>query len=177
MSTLLPHGNCYRVAPQLIAGEYPGSSDLRVVQARLRRYLDAGITYFLDLTEEHEVAPYREELMALAAARGVAVVHRRLPIHDFGIPRTPTAMVDILDTLDAALADQETVYLHCLGGIGRTGTVVGCWLVRHGQTGEAALATIAQHWRGVEKASYQPHSPETEEQSTYVRTWHEGVPA
>ena len=177
MSTLLPHGNCYRVAPQLIAGEYPGSSDLLVVQARLLRHLDAGITYFLDLTEEHEATPYSELLMALAAARGVAVVYRRLPIHDFGVPRTPSVMGKILDTLDAALANQQTVYLHCLGGIGRTGTVVGCWLVRHGQTGEAALATIAQHWGGVEKASYQPHSPETEEQYTYVRTWPEGGPA
>jgi protein-tyrosine phosphatase len=177
MSKALPHGNCYRVVPHLVAGEYPGSSNPLAIQARLLRHLDTGITYFLDLTEAHEVTPYSEPLTVLAAARGIQVVHRRLPIRDFGIPRTPAAMVEILDTLDAALADQQTVYLHCLGGIGRTGTVVGCWLVRHGQTGEAALATIAQHWRGVEKASYQPRSPETEEQHTYVRTWHEGAPA
>ena len=177
MSNILPHGNCYLVAPQLIAGEYPGSSELLVAQDRLLRHLDAGITYFLDLTEEREERPYRELLMPLAASRGIQVLHQRLPIHDFAVPRTPAAMVEILDTIDAALAAQHTVYLHCLGGIGRTGTVVGCWLVRHGQTGEAALATIARHWHGVEKARYHPHSPETEAQHTYVRTWHETAPS
>lgn len=34
-----------------------------------------------------------------------------------------------------ALAAGQTVYVHCYGGIGRTGTVVGCWLVRHGLSG------------------------------------------
>lgn len=177
MSKALPHGNCYRVAPQLIAGEYPGSSDLLAAQARLLHYLDAGITYFLDLTEEREGVPYRELLMPFAAARGIQVVHQRLPIQDFAVPRTPAAMVEILDTIDAALATQHTVYLHCWGGIGRTGTVVGCWLVRHGQTGEAALATIARHWHGVEKARYHPRSPETEAQHAYVRAWCEMAPS
>ena len=41
-------------------------------------------------------------------------------------------MTRILDDVDAALADGGAVYVHCWGGIGRTGTVVGCWLVRHG---------------------------------------------
>ena len=36
-------------------------------------------------------------------------------------------MVAILDSLDTAIADEHTIYLHCWGGIGRTGTVVGCW--------------------------------------------------
>ena len=40
------------------------------------------------------------------------------------------------------LAGGRTVYLHCRGGIGRTGTVLGCYLVRQGQTAEEALASI-----------------------------------
>lgn len=35
------------------------------------------------------------------------------------------------------------VYVHCWGGIGRTGTVVGCLLVDAGMSGEAAVARIA----------------------------------
>ena len=38
----------------------------------------------------------------------------------------------ILDEIDGAILNGKTVYVHCLGGIGRTGTVVGCYLVRHG---------------------------------------------
>ncbi len=33
--------------------------------------------------------------------------------------------------------------MHCWGGVGRTGTVVGCWLVRHGLDDGDAIARIA----------------------------------
>ena len=48
--------------------------------------------------------------------------------------------------VDDALGEGRTVYVHCWGGIGRTGTVVGCWLVRHGLTGRGALDQIADWW-------------------------------
>ena len=48
----------------------------------------------------------------------------------------------VLDMLDTALQAGQAVYLHCWAGIGRTGTVVGCYLVRHGLTGEQALARL-----------------------------------
>ena len=57
-------------------------------------------------------------------------------------------LVQILDDLDQALADGHRVYLHCFGGIGRTGTVVGCYLVRHGMTGNEVLEQIAAWRRG-----------------------------
>ncbi|WP_374108489.1 hypothetical protein [Nostoc sp. XA010] len=34
-----------------------------------------------------------------------------------------------LPPIDRALNGQEKVYVHCWGGIGRTGIVVGCYLV------------------------------------------------
>jgi len=173
MTTTLPHGNCYRVAPQFIAGEYPGAKDDGDAQARIARHLAAGITCFLDLTEAGELDPYTEVLVHAAAVRGHAAIHHRMPIRDVSIPTTPALMVAILDTLDAAIADGHTVYVHCWGGIGRTGTVVGCWLVRHGMQGEEALATIARHWLGVEKHARKPRSPETDEQCAYVRGWRE----
>jgi hypothetical protein len=173
MNHQLPHRNCYRVAPQLIAGEYPGAATRMVANMRIERHLAAGISHFLDLTEVGELKPYAE-LLAAAAARGSAALHQRMPIRDMGLPQTPAAMCAILDALDAALAAGHMVYVHCWGGIGRTGTVVGCWLVRHGQPGDAALATIARHWRTVEKARYHPRSPETDAQHAYVRGWREG---
>lgn len=172
----LPHRNCYRVSPQLIAGEYPGAIDVASAQAKLTLHLDAGVTCFLDLTEKGELQPYAEALAVISEARGLTVRHCRKPIRDARVP-TASGMVEILDALDSAIAEGHTVYVHCWGGIGRTGTVVGCWLARHGMTGDEALATIARHWQGVEKRWRQPRSPETDEQHAFVRQWREAEKA
>lgn len=171
MSMPRPHGNCYVVAPRLLAGEYPFAVDVAAARDKLRCHLDAGVTCFIDLTEPAELLPYAPMLAAEAAARGVALHHRRLPIRDGAVPEAPARMTAILDAIDEALAAGHTVYVHCFGGIGRTGTVVGCWLVRHGQGGEQALSTLAARWSEVDKRYRRPQSPETEEQRAYVRAW------
>ena len=83
------------------------------------------------------------------------------------------AMTSILDAIDGAMEAGRTVYVHCWGGIGRTGTVVGCWLVRRGDTGDEALDQIAEWWKHVEKSWRVPRSPQTHEQHEYVRRWAE----
>ncbi|WP_460503463.1 protein-tyrosine phosphatase family protein, partial [Hymenobacter agri] len=62
--------------------------------------------------------------------------------------------------------------VHCHGGIGRTGTVVGCYLRQHfGLSADEALARIAEEWQTVEKNYRAPNSPETAEQVAYVRAF------
>ena len=63
--------------------------------------------------------------------------------------------------------------MHCGGGVGSTGTVVGCWLARYGMTGGDALAQMAHWWQGMEKAYRRSRSPQTEQQRAYVRDWAE----
>lgn len=158
------------ITGRLLAGEYPGAKDTNEALAKLDRFLDSGISFFLDLTEEGEynLRPYATAVQQRAASQGLSVTHRRMPIRDLGTPDLQT-MHAILDTLDAALARGESVYVHCFGGIGRTGTVVGCWLVRHGLTGEEALAQIAA-WRQGTPDGKRP-SPETAAQRQMVRQW------
>ena len=74
-----------------------------------------------------------------------------------------------LDTIDAALAAGGTVYVHCYAGIGRTGTVVGCYLARHGMRGEEALAEIARLRADISDGWIT--SPETAAQRDRVREW------
>ena len=82
-------------------------------------------------------------------------------------------MRDILDEIDHALAKNSPVYVHCLGGKGRTGTVVGCYLARHGiAVGRAALAKIRELRRNHPDAHV--ISPETEEQRQFVIRWKKG---
>lgn len=168
-----PHDNCYWLAPRLMAGEYPGAPTTDATLPRLRRILDAGITYFVDLTEPHELAPYAPLLPQVVRPGEPAPVYVRLPIRDLHVPRTPAAMAAILDAIDDALAGGHAVYFHCWGGIGRTGTVAGCWLVRHGMSGAEALATVDGHMRTTAKAYRVPRSPETDEQCAYVLGWSE----
>jgi len=155
---------------RILAGEYPGAPDAGTTSARLQVFLDAGITSFIDLTDEGELVSYEPLLRELAAARGLDVHYHRVPIVDLGVP-APEHMHRILDLIEAEHAGGRTVYVHCWGGVGRTGTVVGCYLVRSGLDGKAALAQLAQLWRTVEKCDWYPNSPETDAQRAIVRDW------
>lgn len=169
-----PIPNSYWVRPgELLAGEYPVDWHTTAPRSKLRQVLEAGVTYFLDLTEpgEHGLPPYTAWLQQEAASLGRAAEHRRLPIQDRGTP-TPEEMARILDTLDTALAAGQTVYVHCYAGIGRTGAVVGCHLVQHGMGGEQALTEIARLRQGTTHDWVT--SPETAAQRQMVRDWPAG---
>ena len=170
-----PLANTYWVVPgRFLAGEYPGATYRQAAADKLRTLLQAGINHFIDLTQRRDrLAPYAEMAVHEAGRLGMEVVHEPHPIMDLGVPRRPQDTALILDAIDAALANGRNVYVHCWGGIGRTGTIVGCWLVRHGRTGDEALAQIAEWWQDVEKSYIHPLSPQTHEQRRYVRRWAE----
>jgi ADP-ribosylglycohydrolase/protein-tyrosine phosphatase len=155
---------------RLLAGEYPGAPTRTAARAKLAKLLDAGIRTFIDLTEQHEpLEPYAEVLNALASERGIEARHLRFEIPDLGIPAGRERMVAILAAIRDEVATGRPVYVHCWGGIGRTGTVVGCWLVEQGLTGEAALERIADLRQNTPDGWRQ--SPETEEQRRYICGW------
>ena len=157
----------------VIAGEYPGAPDPEAARARVRAHLAAGVRTFVDLTEEGELAPYAGLVAHEAARLGVEAAHVRVPIRDVDVPSSPDVTARALDVVEAAAADRPAVYVHCWGGVGRTGTVVGCLLRRRGMGGDRALAETARLYATVEKAARRPESPETEAQRAYVRDWAE----
>ena len=170
-----PASNSYWVVPnRLAAGEYPGAKSSRHAVAKVTALLDAGIDHFIDLTETKEgLSPYVDVANREARHRLVTIGYERWPIPDVGVPSTPGDMAAILDAIDAALDGGKNVYVHCWGGVGRTGTVIGCWLVRHGSKASEALAQVAGGWRGMEKFIPGRESPETSGQREYVRNWPE----
>ncbi len=169
-----PISNSYWVVPgRLLAGEYPGVTPRRTMLENMHALLDAGVTHFIDLTEEGVDAPYSVALAVEANRRDIDVGYERLAIVDMEVPTSTQQMTGILDAVDAAIEAGKTVYIHCLSGVGRTGTTVGCWLVRHGHTSEGALAQIAESWQGVERLVRQLRTPQTDEQHNYVRNWRE----
>jgi len=161
----IPIRDSYRVADGLLAGEYPGSSDPEEAARRLRAFARCGISLFVDLTHPADLLEPYDRLLDDGARR---VSH---PIVDLGTTTIPH-MSRILDEIDAAVTGGEAVYVHCWGGIGRTGTVVGCWLVRHGLHGADAIARIAELRREVSDAFVV--SPQTAAQRAMVRAWKPG---
>jgi hypothetical protein len=155
-----------------LAGEYPGRFNAEHARQRVDALIEAGFSTFIDLTRENETVPYAHILLEEAKAHDADVRYHRFAIGDFGLP-TPELMKSILNRIDESLQAGRKVYLHCWGGIGRTGTTVGCYLVRHGLSGNEALRQLATWWRTVPKSSIHTQSPETFEQIAFILSWEE----
>jgi protein-tyrosine phosphatase/ADP-ribosylglycohydrolase len=169
----VPIPNSYWVRPgQLLAGEYPGSMSRAEATERVQKLLHAGINSFVDLTEEGEMPAYDPLLAELSEQH---VRYRRLPVLDHGLPESPAHMVRILDFIDGELAAGRCVYVHCRAGIGRTGTTIGCHLIRSGLAGEAALDRLQDLWQQCDRSRRWPTIPETNEQIAFVREWRESA--
>jgi ADP-ribosylglycohydrolase len=165
-----PLPNTYWVSPgRILAGEYPGAPSRGETLERLGALLEVGVQLFIDLTQMDEMPEYAPLLREIDAS----IVHRRFPIIDHGLPESSSVMRRILDAIDRALQSGQCVYIHCRAGIGRTGTVVGCHLVRNGQANAAVLAHLADLWQQSARSSRWPAVPETEEQCHYVANWSE----
>ena len=173
----IPHA--YWVCPcRVLAGDYPCSVDLfrharpaeaaaEYAKLRVRWLLEIGVSAFVDLTENGELESYYAVLIEEASRLGAAPVYQRWPIRDGGTP-TIAMMTEILDAIDASVETGKTVYLHCMAGLGRTGVVVGCYLVRHGMSGEDALEEIWRLRRNLPNGSAK--SPYTDSQREMVLT-------
>jgi protein-tyrosine phosphatase len=144
-----PLPQSYWVTERLAAGAYP-TGPLE------------GVDTYVDLTHEADGARRYAERLPLGARR------LSFPVRDYSVPREEV-LVAILDAIDGELTGGRTTYVHCLGGLGRTGLVVGCWLVRHGCTGDEALARVAELVRLTPGGHVT--SPETPAQRETVRRW------
>jgi hypothetical protein len=162
-----PLQNAYWVVPaRFLAGEHPFGDDPHDAQDRFAALREAGINFFLDLTEIGERPIYRRLLR-----RDVGYV--RFPIVDCGVPADDGQMRQIQAAIRAALAAKRNLYIHCRAGIGRTGLVVGCYLADEGLGGEAALKKLNKLWQQSERSKSWAAVPQTDGQADYIRRWSE----
>lgn len=161
----------------LLAGAYPGQPEPAKHLARLQALYDAGMRTFINLQEEDETnnagqrfVRYDGDLRDIAAKQDDMISHLRFPVPDGGTPSVDR-MRCILDAIDLSIAANRTVYVHCFGGMGRTGTTICCWLLRHGYVDRSSVLSTLTRLRQADKERADRKVPENADQESFVLNW------
>jgi len=131
---------------RLLACAYPWGPD------GLASLAERGISVVVNL---HERGHDPERLARL----GLTQIH--LPVPDFTAP-TADQLARGVRAINQALAAGQRVAVHCAAGLGRTGTLLACYLVSTGLEPEAAIARIRE---------VRPGSVETAEQQAAIEVF------
>ena len=138
------------------AGEWARNldDDLQVIR-------DWGAGTLVSLMEKDEMASYGVSELPVKAVR-LGMEHFHLPIPDMDIPdkNFEKRWQKSGEQLRNKLLSGESIVIHCLGGLGRTGTIAGRLLVELGSDPETAI-------RKIRKA--RPGTIQTIFQESYVR--------
>jgi atypical dual specificity phosphatase len=109
-----------------------------------------GIQFVISLTE----SPPRRSWI-----NDVGLFSMHIPIEDMHPPMQ--AQIDLcMNSIDKAMQNQFGVGLHCTAGLGRTGTMIACWLVQKENLSAKDAITRVRRLR--------PGSIETDEQAEAI---------
>jgi hypothetical protein len=173
MLYLKPISECYWVEPgRLLAGEHPGHWDESVARKRIVGLLDAGIRVFIDLsTRADGVYPYEHQLAKICRDRGIDSEYLPRPLPAETVPDYADDVTDVLRAVKSSLDAGQRVYMHCSHGVGRTGMVIGCWLVERGFDPEDALDELARRFAAMNKSRHYRSTPSSALQAEWVENW------
>ncbi len=140
---------------------YPGRVYRRNLDEDLAALFAADVRTLILLVEDDELRRWSHLDLAARARRLGLVVHRH-PIPDGQPPASVESMECILAEVDEGRR-LGRVAIACMGGVGRSGTVAACALVRAGLDPGAAIAQV--------RATRHPTAVETAAQEAFVRAF------
>lgn len=167
--SLKPIGYSFRADDRIFAGEYPVNEwDRGIRERQVRNFTSFGITHFIDLTDPGEMPPYECFL-----PQGTGCIH--FPIPNGGVPQDAGAVRGLCRRIEEILEESPSnrIYIHCHGGVGRTGTIVSCWYIYNGLPADDALALMKSRYATNPKSSWM-RSPENSLQVGFVREFASG---
>ena len=163
----VPCRESYLLMGAVYAGEYPGAKEENASKLKVAQLYRFGVRHFVDLTEEGELCPYESLLPSDAT-------HYRFPIKDVSVPTDVEAVHRLLHKIDEWEKTGGYVYIHCWGGVGRTGTIAACYLLHKMVLPDAAQALKMMQARfATMPKSKQKVSPETQAQVAFVHQFAE----
>ena len=147
----------------IYAGEYPGDKSDELARQKIEQMHHFGIRHFIDLTEEGELRPYSHLLPA-------GTTYTRFPIADCGAPKSIESVQSLLLRIEELKKMNGYVYVHCWGGVGRTGTIVACYLSQNWGEPDLNLVldALRKNFSEMPKSAYKK-TPETKEQIDFIK--------
>ncbi len=138
---------------QGVSYRYPGRVYRRDLDADLAMLRSAGVGRLVLLVEDGELSRWSNPaIVERGAAAGVTVLRHPTP------DGQPPASIGEMEAILAEIQEGRrvgNVAVACMGGVGRTGTVAACALVRSGIPVDRAIATVraVRHPTAVETAA------------------------
>lgn len=130
----------------VVACAYP------TTEAALAELVGRGVAVLVNLHE-------RPHEPAVLSRFGLTQVH--IPVRDF-TPPSPAQLERGVAAINEAVSNGERVAVHCGAGLGRTGTLLACYLVSRGLAAPDAIARVR---------AARPGSVETPEQEAAVEAY------
>ena len=152
--------------PHIYAGEHPSIVKDRVSNCeRIEQLINEGFTDFYDLTENFELSSYTQWL-------SLDSLYTNFPIKNLSVPTSIEDTYTLIKSISEISLHENgrKVYIHCYGGVGRTGMIVACLLAYyyHVYDYEIVMGRFREVYKNYTKSAYM-NAPETAIQKEFIK--------